>query len=69
MGKTTLGKRMFWSVLSLFAVFAVLFIVFQQPREKEYKIDTLNLQLQEYNVRLNDAICYIGQMDEQTLNH
>ena len=69
MGKTTLGKRMFWSVLSLFAVFAVLFIVFQQTREKEYKIDTLNLQLQDYNVRLNDAICYMGQMDEQTLNH
>lgn len=68
MGKTTLGRRMFWSVLSLFAIFAILFIIFQQAREKEYKIDTLNLRLQDYNVRLNDAICYFGGINEQTLN-
>lgn len=68
MGKTTLGRRMFWSVLSLFAIFAILFIIFQQAREKEYKIETLNLRLQDYNVRLNDAICYFGGINEQTLN-
>ena len=68
MGNTTLGRRMFWSVLSLFAIFAILFIIFQQAREKEYKIDTLNLRLQDYNVRLNDAICYMGGINEQTLN-
>lgn len=45
MNKTTLGKRVYWSVLALFLVFAVLFIVFQQTREKEYKVETLNLRL------------------------
>lgn len=68
MSNTALGRRMFWSVLSLFIIFAALFIIFQQTREKEYKIDTLNLRLQDYNVRLNDAISYLGHMDEQTLN-
>lgn len=68
MGETRIGKRMFWSVLSLFAVFAVLFIVFQQAREKEYKIDTLNLRLQDYNVRLCDAVERMGGIDEDSLN-
>lgn len=68
MTNLTVGKRLFWSVQSLFIVFAVFFIVFQQAREKEYKIDTLNLRLQDYNVRLDDALTFRGNHDEQTID-
>ncbi len=64
MNKTTLGRRMFWSVLAIFLVFAVLFIVFQQIREKEYKIDTLNFRLQTYNSQLYEHILRDGRSEK-----
>lgn len=64
MNKTTLGRRMFWSVLAIFLVFAVLFIVFQQIREKEYKIETLNFRLQTYNSQLYEAILRHGRSEK-----
>lgn len=69
MNKLTVGKRLFASVLSLFAIFAVLFIAFQQMRENEYKVDTLNLKLQDYNVRMNETLHFIGRSDEGKLDH
>lgn len=56
MNKMTVGGKLFWSVLSLFIVFAALFIAFHQVRENEYKIDMLNLKLQDYNARMDDAL-------------
>ena len=56
MRKLTVGKRLFWGTLSLFLIFAVLFIVFQQQREKEYKVEMLNLKLQDYNHRLGELL-------------
>jgi signal transduction histidine kinase len=67
MNKTTLGRRMFWSVLAIFLVFAVFFITFQQMREKEYKIETLNFKLQSYNSQLCEAMLRSGN-DEKTIN-
>ena len=43
------GKKLYFSVLAVFLVFAVSFIVFQQTREKQYKISTLTLKLANYN--------------------
>lgn len=63
--RLTLGKRMFWTVLSMFLVFAVLFIMFQQTREKEFKIETLNLKLQGTNMRLHDAMELTHRGDAQ----
>lgn len=57
---TRIGRKLFLSVLSLFVVFAVLFIAFQQLREKEYKIEKLNLRLQDYNLRMHDALAANG---------
>ena len=54
--KMTVGRRMYASILTTFALFAVLFIVFQQYREKEYKIETLNLRLQNFNARMGEAL-------------
>lgn len=56
MKHTRVGEKLFFSVLSLFVVFAVLFIAFQQMREKDYKIEKLNLRLQDYNLRMHDAL-------------
>ena len=56
MMRMTIGKRMYLSILSLFAIFAILFIVFQQYREKEYKIETLNLRLQDFNANMEEAL-------------
>ena len=64
MKKLTVGKRLFWGTLSLFLIFAVLFIVFQQAREKQFKIDMLNLHLQDYNYRMGDNIEEDGITEE-----
>lgn len=46
------SRRLFLSVILLFLVFAVSFIVYQYQREKEYKIELLNTKLQDCNERL-----------------
>ena len=63
-----LGRRIYISVMAAFALFAVAFMVFQQNREKQYKIDTLNLRLQDYNARMHDWMSYAGHTDEQSLD-
>ena len=50
----SVGNKLYLSVLSVFVVFAAAFIVFQQSREKQYKIDSLNIRLQDYNARMED---------------
>ncbi len=50
------SRKLFFSVISLFLVFAVSFILYQYQREKAYKVDLLNLQLQDYNYRLHDIL-------------
>ena len=54
--KISVGKKLYLSILSVFLVFAVAFIVFQQDREKQFKIDTLNLKLQDYNSRMEEYL-------------
>ena len=39
----SIGSKLYFSVLLLFLLFAVAFIVFQQYRERQYKIETLNI--------------------------
>lgn len=56
MKRLSIGNRLYLSVMALFLFFAVAFIVFQQYREKQYKIDTLNLRLQDFNNQLHEAL-------------
>lgn len=42
----SVGRKLYFSVLAVFLVFAVSFIVFQQAREKQYKIGTLTIKLE-----------------------
>lgn len=50
------SRKLFLSVISLFLVFAVCFIAYQYQREKEYKVELLNTQLQDYNERLQQEL-------------
>ncbi len=72
--KLTIGTRLYLSVLSLFLLFAVAFMVFQQYREKQYKVDTLNLRLQDYNNQMHEALVGSPKANQkawlnQYLNH
>lgn len=52
------SRKLFLSVISLFLVFAACFIAYQYQREKEYKVELLDTQLQNYNERLQQEIRY-----------
>ena len=65
----SIGNKLYLSVVSLFLIFAVSFVVFQQYREKQYKVDTLNLRLQAFNNELHDAMQISGKgIDEAFIN-
>ncbi len=53
--RQTIGNRLYLSVLSLFLVFAAAFIVFQQYREKQYKVEMLDMRLQDYNNHMHET--------------
>ena len=53
---SSVGKKLYFSVLTVFLVFAVRFIVFQQSREKQFKINTLTLKLANYNELLMEDL-------------
>ena len=67
--KISVGQKLYLSILSVFLVFAVAFIVFQQDREKQFKIDTLNLKLQDYNTRMEEYLRLFPNLSEQALDH
>ena len=50
------SRKLFLSVISLFLVFAICFIAYQYQREREYKVELLNTQLQDYNSRLYEQL-------------
>lgn len=68
MNRIPIGRKLYLSVLIVFMVYTVSFMVFQQLREKQYKIDLLNVQLQGYNKHLHDYLSFNGQMSERLLN-
>lgn len=68
MCRTSVGTRLYISVLSVFVVFAVAFIIFQHAREREYKINTLNTRLQDYNERMMESLRYLDDRSDKTLD-
>ena len=67
------SRKLFLSVISLFLAFAACFIAYQYQREKEYKIELLHTQLQDYNARLYEKIDTLPgiqkEMNEHISNH
>lgn len=66
--KTSVGTRLYISVLAVFIVFAAALIIFQHEREREYKINSLNSRLQDYNSRMIETLEYIGSYSEEALD-
>ena len=64
MRKISVGTRLYVSIMAIFLLFAIAFIVFQQVREKQYKIELLNEKLQDYNKQLADAMKYMGKTEK-----
>ena len=60
------SRKLFLSVISLFLVFAICFIAYQYLREREYKIELLNTQLQDYNSRLYERLNNSAAIEEVT---
>lgn len=67
-GGSKIGRRLYWSVLSLFILFSVFFIVFQQAREKEYKREMIDTRLQSFNQALHNELQHEGTVDAGTLH-
>ena len=67
--RISVGTKLYFSVLSLFLLFAVSFIIFQQTREKQYKIDTHTLKLQDYNSRMAEFYSNTTDRSETVLNN
>ena len=61
----TFSRKLFLSVIVLFITFAACFITYQYKREKEYKIELLHTQLQDYNARLHEKIDTLTHAKEQ----
>ena len=68
MNQFSIGARLSTVVVSIFVVFAVAFIIFQQNREKEFKVDTLNARLQTYNIEMSVTLDYLQPLDEQKID-
>ena len=67
MFKLSVGHRLYISVMALFLIYTACFIIFQHNREKQYKIDTLNQELQDYNRHMHEAVLKKGIRNEQAL--
>lgn len=63
------SRKLFLSVMSLFLVFASCFMAYQYQREKEYKVELLNTQLQDYNNLLNEKLQDQFEINEIVQNH
>ncbi|MDR0893542.1 MAG: two-component sensor histidine kinase [Mediterranea sp.] len=48
--------KLFFSITALFLGFTFIFIAYQYKRERDYKVDLLNMQLQDYNNRLYEWV-------------
>ena len=57
------SQRLFFSVIALFIAFVICFMAFQYRREKDYKVELLNTQLQNYNDRFSEFIFHQGITD------
>lgn len=64
----SVGHRLYLSVLAVFLIFAVSFIIFQWNRERYYKIVLLESKLQDFNGLMNGAIHDMGGIRESELD-
>ena len=61
------SQWLFFSVIALFIAFVICFMAFQYRREKDYKVELLNTQLQNYNDQLSDFLFIQDSLETTTL--
>ena len=69
MKRIPIGRKLYIEVISVFLIFAATFIVYQHMREKQYKIDTLDLRLQNYNEHLAELLKAKQLQGDAALDH
>lgn len=68
----TFSRKLFLSVITLFIAFAACFMLFQYQREKSYKTELLNTQLQNYNEQLYGYMadaCSLDSLKHYIMTH
>ncbi len=63
----SIGTKFSLQIISVFCIFAVVFILFQHHREKEFKIERLHVQLQDYNEQLCQSLTAGGDRSETAI--
>ena len=67
MKKPSISTQLFFSFIVLFLIFTGSFLLFQDHREKQFKIALLNQQLQDYNTNLGEELQQ-GALTEERLD-
>ena len=63
----SIGKKLSVSIAAIFGLFAFSFMAFQHYREKEFKIECLNIRLQDYNLRMSESLYSCGSIADSTV--
>ncbi|WP_028909947.1 sensor histidine kinase [Prevotella sp. AGR2160] len=66
--RLSIGKRLYLAVLAIFLAFALTFILYQQSREKDYKITVLDQRLQDFNFQLGETFSRDTLITEAKVN-
>lgn len=64
----TFSRQLFLSVIALFLTFVICFMAFQYRREKDYKAELLNIQLQNYNDNIRSYLLLQDSIAIPSLN-
>ncbi len=61
-------RRIFFAILALLLLCMGVFVIFQTSRERQYRIDVLNTQLQDYNRQLHESLGRNGSVTAEWFN-
>ncbi len=66
--KSRFSRRILLGILSVLLLAAFSFVLFQQTREKRFRIEILNTQLQDYNNQLHESLLSRGTLTQEWLD-
>src|SRR5574344_48432 len=67
--KISFGNKLFVSVLLMFIVIGGCFTIYQNHREKAYKIELLDTRLQDFNRQMNEAVSEDSIFNDSVFTH
>lgn len=67
MKKFSIGQKLYVSIIAVFLLFTMAFMLFQQKRERQYKIERLNDKLQFYNRMMWSSLPKTGLPEEKNI--